>query len=182
MANYKGKLMQYYQNITFCSANCSTECSRKLTDQVKADAKLWWGSDYAPIAVANFELDCDDYTSKETIMIYYRHFRDISYPITLAMEIKPDSINIGWAQCSSKDQFSRAEGRRIAQQRLIDKPVVVSLKHIKAVIINMLQQQRVFTKNKFEAVVDGCLPQHFNTELLFNVALLELVGIDYKKL
>lgn len=182
MANRKGRLVLYYKDQTFCSANCSTVCLRKLTDQVKVDAKLWWGSNDAPIAVSNFELDCNYYTPKENKMIYYRHFRDLSEPVTLAIEIKPNSINIGWAQCSFKDQFSRIEGRRIAQQRLINDPTTMSLKRIKAIATNMLQQQRVFTKSKFEATIDGCLPQHFNTELLFNIALLELVDVDYNEL
>lgn len=174
--------MLCYKDQTFCSANCSTECSRKLTDQVKADAKLWWGSDAAPIAVSNFELDCDYYTLKENKMIYYRHFRNNNNSITLAMQIESDHIKVGWSQCSPKDQFSRAKGRCIAVGRLATNPTSISLTHIKAVVSKLLKQQQIFTNNKFEAAIDGCLPQHFNTETLFGVALLELTGIDYNEL
>lgn len=46
--------MLCYLDRTFCNnPNCTCDSSRKLTDEVREAAKKWWGSDDAPICVAN---------------------------------------------------------------------------------------------------------------------------------
>ncbi len=58
--------MIHYLDKTFCTAkNCvnfGTTCSRSLTDEVKADAAKWWGSEDAPICQYSEPetLDCYD--------------------------------------------------------------------------------------------------------------------------
>ncbi|WP_332764004.1 hypothetical protein [Phenylobacterium sp.] len=52
-----------FRDKTFCAADCATaDCHRKLTDQVRADARRWWGKPGAPIAVANLAANCPDHT------------------------------------------------------------------------------------------------------------------------
>lgn len=47
-----------YKDMTFCaSPNCKDKCGRRLTEEVRAAAKRWWGGDDAPICVSHF---CDD--------------------------------------------------------------------------------------------------------------------------
>lgn len=44
-----------YKDMTFCcSPECVNKCGRKLTDEIKAAAARWWGSDDAPISMAHF--------------------------------------------------------------------------------------------------------------------------------
>jgi len=46
-----------FRDMTFCvSMNCTNKCGRKLTDEVRAAARRWWGGDGAPIATGRF---CD---------------------------------------------------------------------------------------------------------------------------
>ena len=50
--------MLCYQDMTFCcSKNCKNKCGRQLTEEIRQKAKVWWGSDEVPIAVAEF---CDE--------------------------------------------------------------------------------------------------------------------------
>jgi len=48
-----------YRDMTFCvSKNCKNKCGRKLTEEVKQGAKIWWGGkEGAPIAMSEF---CDE--------------------------------------------------------------------------------------------------------------------------
>lgn len=57
-----------YRDMTFCiSENCTNECGRKLTPEIREAAEEWWqefaddGSN-APIAVAKY---CEDDNEKE---------------------------------------------------------------------------------------------------------------------
>ena len=51
-----------FMDTTFCIAKCANvECTRKLTDKVKADAVKWFGSDDAPVAVSDFSAGCPAY-------------------------------------------------------------------------------------------------------------------------
>jgi hypothetical protein len=44
-----------YLDRTFCvSPNCENKCGRKLTDEIRQAARVWWGSDNAPIAMGWF--------------------------------------------------------------------------------------------------------------------------------
>lgn len=44
-----------YKDRTFCiSPNCVNNCGRKLTENIRKDAKAWWGGDDAPISVGYF--------------------------------------------------------------------------------------------------------------------------------
>lgn len=44
-----------YRDTTFCvSPNCQNKCGRKLTPEIQAAARRWWGGEDAPIAVAYF--------------------------------------------------------------------------------------------------------------------------------
>ena len=46
--------MLCYKDKTFCSVKCDElKCSRNLTEEVRKAAREWWGSDNAPIAVAD---------------------------------------------------------------------------------------------------------------------------------
>lgn len=48
----------HYRDKTFCiSENCTCHPDRKYTEKVQLEAEKWWGSDDAPIAVANL---CSD--------------------------------------------------------------------------------------------------------------------------
>ena len=49
-----------YRGKTWCSFHlkCDHPCERALTDQVKADAKKWWGSDKAPICQFTDKPEC----------------------------------------------------------------------------------------------------------------------------
>lgn len=50
-----------FRDRTYCvSKNCTNKCGRKLTDEVTAAAKVWWGGDDAPIAVGTF---CEEETT-----------------------------------------------------------------------------------------------------------------------
>lgn len=53
--------MLHYKDMTFCKYNnCIhwNSCHRALTEQVKADAKAWWGNDNYPIAVFGTKPSC----------------------------------------------------------------------------------------------------------------------------
>ena len=56
--------MLCYKDMTFCSANCATVCSIKLTPQVEEAAAKWWGSSDAPIAVSDYSDTCQEYKEK----------------------------------------------------------------------------------------------------------------------
>ena len=44
-----------YRDMTFCvSPDCTNECGRQLTDEIKEDANKWWGKEGAPIAMSCF--------------------------------------------------------------------------------------------------------------------------------
>lgn len=46
-----------YRDMTFCvSPHCKNKCGRKLTGEIVAAARRWWGGPDAPIATAKF---CD---------------------------------------------------------------------------------------------------------------------------
>lgn len=51
-----------YRDKTFCSASqtrCqNTKCYRFLSDDEREKARIWWGSDEAPIAFADFWDKC----------------------------------------------------------------------------------------------------------------------------
>ena len=54
-----------YKDMTFCNAECdNTRCDRMLTPEVWASAAKWWGSDDAPVAIADFSNICDVYHPK----------------------------------------------------------------------------------------------------------------------
>ena len=56
-----------YKDMTFCNARCANEdCDRRLTQKIIDQAAKWWGSDDAPIAVANFSLTCLRYKPMKT--------------------------------------------------------------------------------------------------------------------
>ena len=58
-----------YRDRTFCEACCGTRsCPRMLTDEVRAAARRWWGSDDPPITVADLHQTCSAWTppSEET--------------------------------------------------------------------------------------------------------------------
>jgi hypothetical protein len=50
-----------YKDKTFCIAECKPKepCPHQLTKQVELDAKRWWGSDKAPIMIADLSKDCE---------------------------------------------------------------------------------------------------------------------------
>lgn len=51
-----------FRDKTFCTADCANKlCPDKLTDKVTQDAKKWWGSESAPIAVSDFSENCTRY-------------------------------------------------------------------------------------------------------------------------
>ena len=52
--------MMCYKDITFCPfLKCTTQtCDRRLTDEVKADARKWWGKEGAPIATYTTVPEC----------------------------------------------------------------------------------------------------------------------------
>jgi hypothetical protein len=51
-----------FRDMTFCTAACAdTQCHRRLTPDVKAAARRWWGGDDAPIAMADYSDGCQDY-------------------------------------------------------------------------------------------------------------------------
>ena len=44
-----------YMDTTYCvSPGCTNECGRKLTPEIIAAARAWWGTDDPPIAVSEF--------------------------------------------------------------------------------------------------------------------------------
>jgi hypothetical protein len=52
--------------MTFCNAECDNkDCHRMLTDEVWAKAAKWWGSDDAPVAVADFSKNCTVFIIKK---------------------------------------------------------------------------------------------------------------------
>jgi len=55
-----------YKDMTFCVAKCDNkDCSGMLTDEVRANAAKWWGSDEAPIAVSDFTYNCFFYIPRK---------------------------------------------------------------------------------------------------------------------
>ena len=64
--------MIYYKDKTFCpfyeTCDKQNDCSRPLTQQVKAAAVKWWGSDAAPVAVFTDKPQChsDNQEKKES--------------------------------------------------------------------------------------------------------------------
>ena len=51
-----------FKDMTFCKSECkNTKCDRKLTDKVWSDAKKWWGSDEAPVAITDYSGDCEHF-------------------------------------------------------------------------------------------------------------------------
>ena len=56
--------MMRYRDRTYCRANCSAECSKKLTQEVRDAAVKWWGNEGAPIAVADLSSYCERYVEE----------------------------------------------------------------------------------------------------------------------
>lgn len=55
-----------YKDMTFCTAMCGNHlCNRMMTVQVELDARKWWGSEDAPIAMADFSKECRDFMPLE---------------------------------------------------------------------------------------------------------------------
>lgn len=55
-----------YKDMTFCNSSCgNTKCHRKLTPQVFNDAAVWWGSDDAPIGIANMAITCESFIEEK---------------------------------------------------------------------------------------------------------------------
>jgi len=51
-----------HRDMTFCASDCiNADCERRLTDEVKAAARKWWGKDGAPIAMADMSGACSFY-------------------------------------------------------------------------------------------------------------------------
>lgn len=51
-----------YKDRTFCASDCTNSaCFRHYGDEEKRGAILWWGSEGAPIAFADFSDRCSDY-------------------------------------------------------------------------------------------------------------------------
>lgn len=47
--------MMCFKDMTFCdNKECVAKCDRRLTDKILEAAKRWWGSDKAPVCVADF--------------------------------------------------------------------------------------------------------------------------------
>lgn len=62
--------MLCFKDTTFCeeSHRCAnSECGRRFTDQDKADAIRWWGSDEFPIAWSDFKKDCGKFVANEQL-------------------------------------------------------------------------------------------------------------------
>lgn len=58
--------MLCYRDMSFCESDCANQaCSRLLTEKVRAEARRWWGKDGAPIATADFSVECKDYLRNE---------------------------------------------------------------------------------------------------------------------
>ena len=55
--------MLCFKDMSFCSAaDCiNPTCPIRLTDEVHAEARRWWGKEGAPIATSDFSGDCPDY-------------------------------------------------------------------------------------------------------------------------
>ncbi|PCG08724.1 hypothetical protein COA17_11250 [Sphingomonas ginsenosidimutans] len=52
-----------FRDRTFCTAACATQgCEQRLTSDVSAAARAWWGTPGAPIAVADRSASCADFT------------------------------------------------------------------------------------------------------------------------
>lgn len=51
-----------YKDMTFCSAKCgTTDCSRNWTEDKAQAAKVWWGSERAPVAFRDYSYTCSLY-------------------------------------------------------------------------------------------------------------------------
>ena len=51
-----------YKDQTFCSSDCvNKNCFRYFGEEERKGAKAWWGGDDAPVAFADFSLNCPDY-------------------------------------------------------------------------------------------------------------------------
>lgn len=55
-----------YRDQCYCESDCiNKNCVRLLTHDVKAKAREWWGEDGAPIATADFSVECKDYQTEK---------------------------------------------------------------------------------------------------------------------
>jgi len=53
-----------YKDRTFCDSDCTNvKCFRNFSDDERRGARMWWGGDDAPIAMADFSKKCEDYTN-----------------------------------------------------------------------------------------------------------------------
>jgi hypothetical protein len=51
-----------YRDMTFCASDCrNTKCRRYFGEDQRKGAVEWWGSDDAPVAMADFSKTCEDY-------------------------------------------------------------------------------------------------------------------------
>lgn len=55
-----------YRDQCYCASDCiNRECDRYLSEKVHTEARKWWGKDGAPIATADFSVECKDYLREE---------------------------------------------------------------------------------------------------------------------
>lgn len=63
--------MMSYKDMTFCPHHefCTygIECPRSLTEEVRQDAIMWWGSDDAPISIFLDKPHCFEDNGKESV-------------------------------------------------------------------------------------------------------------------
>lgn len=65
-----------YKDMTFCTAPCKRHtCPRYLSAKVVEDAKKWWGSGGAPIAMTDFSEACKDYDPGGSSAVVLRHVK-----------------------------------------------------------------------------------------------------------
>lgn len=51
-----------FRDMEFCTAACATkDCVRRLTNEVRIEARAWWGEDGAPIAMSDQSNRCGDF-------------------------------------------------------------------------------------------------------------------------
>jgi len=59
--------MMCFRDRTYCESDCiNPTCPIRLTDEVHAAARKWWGKEGAPIATSDFSGDCKDYLTEKT--------------------------------------------------------------------------------------------------------------------
>ncbi len=101
-------------------------------------------------------------------MNHIRHYnKGFIHKGTIAIELTNKKLNIGFAECSDKDNYSKQIGRNIANERLITNPITIKFKHIKK---RFTDETNILTKDALANFINNLKLSDLHTDTLFDFA------------